>query len=115
MWGSWIEINPKTAASLGIADGDLVEVSSYHGSVRAPALLYPAIRPEVVAMPYGQGHTAYGRYAKDKGANPIIVNPYAVNSDTSAMRVTIAKVSSEGRLIRFGTDLQERMEKKPWR
>jgi anaerobic selenocysteine-containing dehydrogenase len=110
MWGSWVEINPKTAASLGIDDGDLVEVRSYHGSVRAPALLYPAIRPEVVAMPYGQGHTAYGRYAKDKGANPILVNPYAAYSDTSAMRVTVAKVSSEGRLIRFGTKLPEHIE-----
>lgn len=112
MWGSWVEINPKTAASLGIADGDLVEVSSYHGSVRAPALLYPAIRPEVVAMPYGQGHTAYGRYAKDKGASAILVNPYAANSDTSAMRVTVAKVSSEGRLIRFGTNWTEHIEGK---
>ena len=107
MWGSWVEINPKTAASLGIADGDLVEVSSDHGSVRAPAVLYPAIRPEVVAMPYGQGHTAYGRYAKDKGANPIAVNPFAANSDTSAIRVKVAKVSSEGNLIRFGTTLNE--------
>lgn len=115
MWGSWIEINPRTAASLGIADGDVIEVSSYHGSVRAPALLYPAIRPEVIAMPYGQGHTAYGRYAKDNGANPISVNPYAAGSDTSAVRVKLAKVSSEGRLIRFGTDSQKLMEKKTWR
>lgn len=114
MWGSWVEINPRTAAALGIVDGDLVEVSSYHGSVRAPAVLHPAIRPEVVAMPYGQGHTAYGRYAKGKGANPNLVNPYA-SSDTSAVRVTITKISSEGKLLRFGTDLQERMEKKSWR
>jgi menaquinone reductase, molybdopterin-binding-like subunit len=112
IWGSWVEINPKTAASLGIADGDLVEVSSDHGSVRAPAVLYPAIRPEVVAMPYGQGHTAYGRYAKDKGANPIVVNPFAANSDTSAIRVKIAKISGDGKLIRFGTTLNERNEVK---
>ncbi len=115
IWGSWVEINPRTAASLGIVDGDLVEVSSYHGSVRAPAVLYPAIRPEVIAMPYGQGHAAYGRYANGKGANPIPVNPYAGSSDTSAVRVRLSKISSEGKLIRFGTDLQERMEKKRWR
>jgi len=115
IWGSWVEINPRTAASLGIVDGDLIEVSSYHGSVRAPAVLYPAIRPEVIAMPYGQGHTAYGRYANGKGANPIPVNPYAGSSDTSAVRVRLSKISSEGKLIRFGTDLQERMEKKRWR
>jgi len=112
MWGSWVEINPKTAASLGIADGDVVEVSSYHGSVRAPAVLFPAIRPEVIAMPYGQGHTAYGRYATDKGANPILVNPYAAYSDTSAVRVRVSKVSSGGRVIKFGTTMQEQTEKK---
>jgi len=66
-------------------------------------------------MPYGQGHTAYGRYAKDKGANPILLNPYAASSGTSAVRVKISKVSSGGNLIRFGTALQELMEKKPWR
>jgi len=115
MWGSWVEINPTTAASLGIVDGDLVEVSSYHGSVRAPAILYPAIRPEVIAMPYGQGHTAYGRFANGKGANPIVINPYSASSDTSAVRVKLSKISSGGKLIRFGTDLQEQMEKKGWR
>ena len=50
MWGSWIEINPKTAASMGLADGDLVEVATVHGSVRATAILYPAIRPDTVAI-----------------------------------------------------------------
>ena len=64
MWGSWVEINPRTAASLGIADGDLVEVQHANGSVRVPAVLYPAIRPDVIAMPFGQGHTTYGRYAR---------------------------------------------------
>ncbi|HKP85234.1 MAG TPA: molybdopterin-dependent oxidoreductase, partial [Blastocatellia bacterium] len=39
-WGSWVEINPRTASQYGIADGDLVEVTSAHGSVRAPAVVY---------------------------------------------------------------------------
>ena len=30
---------------------------------------YPAIRPDTIAMPFGQGHTAYGRYAQARGAN----------------------------------------------
>ena len=34
-----------------------------------PAYLYAGVRPDVVAMPLGQGHTAFGRYAKDVGAN----------------------------------------------
>jgi len=112
MWGSWVEINPNTAASLGIVEGDVVEVSSYHGSARAPAVLFPAIRPEVIAMPYGQGHSAYGRYATDKGANPISVNPYAANSDTSAVRVRVSKLSTGGRVIKFATAVQDQTQKK---
>jgi anaerobic selenocysteine-containing dehydrogenase len=33
--------------------------------------LYPAIRPDTIAIPFGQGHTAYGRYAEGRGANPL--------------------------------------------
>jgi menaquinone reductase, molybdopterin-binding-like subunit len=112
VWGSWLEINPKTAASLGIRDGDLVEVVSPHGSVRAPAVLYPAIRPEVVAMPCGQGHTAYGRYARGTGVNALLVNPFSIapQSRTSHIQVKISKISGDGKLIRYGTNLPEHIE-----
>ncbi|MBI4500242.1 MAG: molybdopterin-dependent oxidoreductase [Gemmatimonadetes bacterium] len=68
-WSSWVEIHPDTAQRLGIAEGDLVEVTSEAGAITVPAYLYPGIRPDVVAVPLGQGHTAFGRYAKDVGAN----------------------------------------------
>jgi anaerobic selenocysteine-containing dehydrogenase len=108
MWGSWVEINPKTAASLGIADGDLIEVSTTHGSARLPAIVYAAIRPEVIAMPYGQGHTGYGRYGTNRGVNPALLNP----GYEGAVPARVSKVEGEANLIRFGTDLQERMENK---
>lgn len=112
MWGSWIEINPKTAASMGIADGDLVEVRSPFGSVRAPAVVYPAIRPDVVAMPGGQGHVSYGRYASGRGANPahLFAPELLENSNAALVRVSIAKVSRESGLVRFGTTLPEKPE-----
>ena len=71
VWDSWVEINPKTAAELGISFGDLVEVTSPQGSLRLPAVIYPGIRPDMVAIPLGQGHTGGGRYAKGRGANPL--------------------------------------------
>ena len=108
MWGSWVEINPKTAAELGIADGDLVEVTTEHGSARVPAVVYPAIRPEVIALPYGQGHTAYGRYATSRGVNPAVLSPGLEGS----VRARISKVGGKANLIRFGTDLSQQMEKK---
>ena len=108
IWGSWVEIHPKAAASLGIKDGDLVEVSSTNASVRVPAILYPAIRPDVIAMPYGQGHTALSRYSKDRGANPAVLDP----AGKGVVRVRVNRIEAKSPLIRFGTDVQERMEKR---
>jgi len=70
MWNTWVEINPETAHELGIENDDVVKIVSEAGEVEAPVYLYPAIRPDVIAMPFGQGHTAYGRYAQGRGVNP---------------------------------------------
>lgn len=111
MWGSWVEINPQTAASLGINDGDLVEVSSPQATLRAPAVVYPAIRPDVIAIPRGQGHTAHGRYAKGRGANAAQLQS-AIDSGSETIRVKASKIAGEAKLIRFGTDLPEHPETK---
>ena len=70
MWNTWVEMNPETAHELGIENDDVIEIISEAGSVEAPVYLYPAIRPDVIAMPFGQGHTAYGQFAAGRGANP---------------------------------------------
>jgi len=73
MWNTWIEMNPETAKELGIENDDVVKIVSEAGEVEAPVYLYPAIRPDTIAMPFGQGHTAYGRFAQGRGANPVDV------------------------------------------
>ncbi|MCA1899603.1 MAG: molybdopterin-dependent oxidoreductase [Chloroflexi bacterium] len=70
MWNTWVEINPATAHELGVEDDDVIQIVSEAGTVEAPAYLYPAIRPDTIAIPFGQGHTAYGRYAAGRGVNP---------------------------------------------
>ena len=70
MWNTWVEVNPETAHELGLENDDVVEIISEVGSVEAPVYLYPAIRPDVIAMPFGQGHKAYGQFAAGRGANP---------------------------------------------
>ncbi|PYP90287.1 MAG: nitrate reductase [Blastocatellia bacterium AA13] len=111
LWGSWVEINPKTAASLHIEDGDLVEVKTADGSLRLPAVLFPAIRPDVIAMPYGQGHTAYGQYAKGRGVNPAtIAGPYWDAKKRFGVRASVAKAAGEAKLVRFGTSLPEKID-----
>jgi menaquinone reductase, molybdopterin-binding-like subunit len=111
MWGSWVEINSQTAAKLGIRQGDLIEVASQHGSARAPAVVTPGIRPDVVAMPVGQGHENFTRYATERGANPIsTLAPMTVaGTDSLAWAATRVKISrvGEGKLIVFGGSLSE--------
>jgi anaerobic selenocysteine-containing dehydrogenase len=70
MWNSWVAINPETAHELGVDNNDVVKVISEFGEVEVSVYKYPAIRPDTIAIPYGQGHTAYGRYAANRGVNP---------------------------------------------
>jgi len=88
LWSSWVEIHPQTATARGIERGDIVEVTTASGKVRAPAYLYLGIRPDTIAVAVGQGHSSvaqldawdgknekthpvqwgYGRYARNLGA-----------------------------------------------
>ncbi len=70
MWNTWVEINPETAKELGIENDDVVKITSDAGVLEVPVYMYPAIRPDTIAIPFGQGHTAYGRYAEKRGVNP---------------------------------------------
>jgi len=70
MWNTWVEMNPESAHELGIENDDVVKILSEAGQLEVPIYLYPAIRPDTIAIPFGQGHTAYGRYAQGRGVNP---------------------------------------------
>lgn len=70
-WGTWFEINPQTAREFSIEDNDVVRILSPYGEIEAVAVVFPGIRPDVIAIPIGQGHTEFGRYAKGRGSNPI--------------------------------------------
>jgi anaerobic selenocysteine-containing dehydrogenase len=113
MWSSWVEINPQTAGRLGIGDGDVVEIASAHGAVRAPALISPGIAPDVLAMPAGQGHETFTRYASGRGSNPVKVLGPSVEQVSGALawaatRVKLTRVGDpDGTLIRFAGSLTE--------
>jgi anaerobic selenocysteine-containing dehydrogenase len=103
VYGSWVELNPATAQQLGLSEGDVVDVQSAHGQVSAPVYIYPAIRPDVVAMPIGQGHREYGRYAKNRGVNPIQILAPAIEPSTGALAwsATRVKLVPTGRRVRL--------------
>jgi anaerobic selenocysteine-containing dehydrogenase len=75
-WGSWVEMNPETAESLHLEDGEQVWIESMFGRIQTKLRYVKALRPDVVNVPYNQGHTAIGRWAKDRGVNGFdILNP----------------------------------------
>ena len=58
-----MEINPQTAARLGIKSGDKVRVKSKTGALIVPARVFAGVRPDTVFLPYYGGHWAMGRWA----------------------------------------------------
>jgi molybdopterin-containing oxidoreductase family iron-sulfur binding subunit len=111
VWGSWVEINPKTAKGLGIREGDLVVIESPSATVKAPAYLHAGIRPDTVSIPVGQGHSLYGRYAEKRGVNPLELLPVKVepNSGVFALNSTRVKLSRGGRarMVKMGASTKE--------
>jgi anaerobic selenocysteine-containing dehydrogenase/Fe-S-cluster-containing dehydrogenase component len=72
-WSSWVEINPVTAARLRLDVGHIVDVETERGSVRVPVWHHPGIRQDTIAIQLGQGHRHLGRYANDRGVNPLLL------------------------------------------
>jgi anaerobic selenocysteine-containing dehydrogenase len=104
-WDTWVEMNPKTAEKLGIENDDIVRITSVAGSVEAAVYKYPAIRPDTIAIPFGRGHTAYGRYAEGRGANPADLLNQKFNSAGDlvfgSMKVKIEKTGKKKQLARL--------------
>jgi anaerobic selenocysteine-containing dehydrogenase len=105
-WNTWIEINPESARSLAIKDNDMVRVTSAYGSLQAAVVVYPGIRPDTVAIPTGQGHSDYGRFAATRGANVMdLLTPSPAEQGNKfafcATRVRIEKVGQVKPLARL--------------
>jgi len=93
-----IMINTRTAQSLGIANGDLLDVASLDGTTRGPAHLVQGIRPDVLTI-VGQFAQWATPFAKDMGAPSLnTVAPMAMaltdstGSGSDVVRVAVRKV-----------------------
>lgn len=71
-WSSWAEISTKTAKDFGLAQGDMVTLSTDHGEITVPVYLTEYVHDGIVAVPIGQGHSEYGRYAKSVGGGNVL-------------------------------------------
>ena len=115
VWDSWVEIHPETARELILEEGDVVELSSPYGTLRAPVHLYDGLHPDVVAMPLGRGKSADLRYASGQGENPMqMLSPEAAADSGSVLwrsvRVGITKTGERRPLVSLQSEGGERPE-----
>ena len=40
-WHSWVEVSPETARRLDVRDGEILRLTSPHGTIEAPVYIYP--------------------------------------------------------------------------
>ena len=104
MWDSWVEIHPNTAKKLGLITGDKVKVSSAAGSLEVDVVVFPGIQEDSIAIPLGNGHTEYGRYAKGVGVNPFKILTPQFDKETGelathATKVSITKIANRGEVV----------------
>lgn len=101
VWDSWVEIHPKKAAELRIEEGDIIEVTSRNGSIKAQAYLFSGIHPDAISVPIGRGHEALGRYARGYGVNPFQILDAVFDKETGelALHETRVKVSKTGQRV----------------
>ncbi len=92
-WQSWVEIHPNAATRLGIRNGDHLTVTTPAGSITAPAFVYLGIQPDTVAVALGRGHTAYGRYAKGIGVNPLSLLGSVEDARSGALALSGSRAS----------------------
>ncbi len=102
-WQTWVEINPQTARQLKLNIGDIVKVTSPEGEIEAMVYTTPAIRPDTVAVAFGQGHVNTGRYATGGNRSGNAMHLVGAQADSSSGGFTWAnlraKITPTGRRV----------------
>ncbi|MDQ0797242.1 molybdopterin oxidoreductase family protein [Streptomyces sp. B1I3] len=65
-----LQIHPDDAARLGLTDGGTARITAAGGEVEAPAEITDAVRPGVVSLPHGWGHSRPGTRLSVAGEEP---------------------------------------------
>jgi assimilatory nitrate reductase catalytic subunit len=85
------EMHPRLAARVGVADGDLVRVTSRRGEMTLPARVVETIRPDTVFIPYHWPGAEAANQLTNRAYDPISKMPEfkvaAVRIEAAAGRV----------------------------
>ena len=94
-WQTPLMVHPATVAEKGLSHGDRVQVKAGGALVATAVYETENLLPGLYAMHLGQGHTAYGRYAKNRGANPAVLTGGAFDDASGVRLFAVAPVTVE--------------------
>jgi anaerobic selenocysteine-containing dehydrogenase/Fe-S-cluster-containing dehydrogenase component len=103
VWDTWVEVSTETARKMGIANGDVIRVTSPHGAVELPAYVSASLHPGAVAVPIGHRYAPFHvpRYvaAYTAPTNPLALlsggaDPASGGPLFMGVRVTLARTGA---------------------
>ncbi len=107
-WQTWVEVNSRRAAELNLREGDVVRVESAAGSITALVYPNPALPPDVVAVPLGQGRRNGSHYASggDRRESSNVID--LLSSDTTNRTETgaLAWAGNRVRVVATGESIR---------
>jgi anaerobic selenocysteine-containing dehydrogenase/Fe-S-cluster-containing dehydrogenase component len=95
VWGAWAEIHPKTAKKFGLDHKDMAILRTDDGETHVPVFVTDYVHEDIIAVPLGQGHSSYGRYAKSAGHGAVaslLPKKLSASGDAVPMLGTAVKV-----------------------
>ena len=69
VWDNAALLSAKTAKDLGVADGDILEISKDGRTIQMPAMVMPGHADDSISAPLGYGRSACGRVGQGVGHN----------------------------------------------
>ncbi|WP_425247115.1 molybdopterin-dependent oxidoreductase [Streptomyces sp. NEAU-NA10] len=93
----FVEVHPRDAAGLGIADGDSVEVASRRGRAVLPAVVTDRVLPGSCFAPF-HWNDLFGEYLSVNAVTSDAVDPLSFQPELKVCAVSLTKVATPVRL-----------------
>jgi NADPH-dependent sulfite reductase flavoprotein alpha-component len=91
--GPFVELHPRDASELGIADGDSVEVASRRGRAVLPAVVTDRVRQGSCFAPF-HWNDLFGEYLSVNAVTSDAVDPLSFQPELKVCAVSLTKVST---------------------
>ncbi|WP_118082414.1 molybdopterin-dependent oxidoreductase [Streptomyces sp. CC0208] len=89
--GPFVELHPRDASALGVADGDSVEVASRRGRAVLPAVVTDRVRPGCCFAPF-HWNDLFGEYLSVNAVTSDAVDPLSFQPEFKVCAVSLTKV-----------------------